>query len=397
MGAGVRSGAVNSVRATRKLRRRVASPAVNVSSQVAGKPATSVRRSPAARKEKRQKITRKRQRRSGNSPVSEEATTTTTEASRSSRPRLGSATEPTELVRVPAQLPPAPGGCELLRELSAIVINLDRRTDRLARCAESIACRSPWLPYRRFRATDGKNEAISALEVTTSWHTGRNVVFQRLRSQRKGWDDLDSYREQELELSPGERGCADSHIRAWRHCLEECAGGDRPLLVLEDDAVLMPDFTDTLARALQALPEDRHILYLGYSQAADWPREITPELVESLYVWTTVGYILWPAGAKVLLSNLPINQPVDNWMGTLCADGKLRSYCVRPKIIRQAEAWNVGSDVAHSDEPAHGSGDVNHSDEFYWGTSSDILHSDEFYWGSGFDARETDSLGWGRC
>ena len=26
------------------------------------------------------------------------------------------------------------------------------------------------------------------------------------------------------------------------------------------------------------------------------------------------------------------------------------AYCVRPKIVLQADAWNVNSDVAHSDE-----------------------------------------------
>jgi len=124
----------------------------------------------------------------------------------------------------------------------------------------------------------------------------------------------------------------------------------------------------TLSRALAALPAEAHILYLGYSQAANWRREISPELVESEYVWTTVGYIVWPAGARILLSKLPVDQPVDNWMAQLNASGDVKAYCVRPKIVRQAEAWNVNSDVAHSDE-------------HYWGPDSDIHHSDEFYWG----------------
>merc|ERR1712048_310429 len=110
------------------------------------------------------------------------------------------------------------------------------------------------------------------------------------------------------------------------------------------------------------------MLYLGYSQAAAWRREISANLVESEYVWTTVGYIIWPAGARILLSKLPVNQPVDNWLAGICAVGDIKAYCVRPKIIRQADAWNVNSDVAHSDE-------------HYWGPDSDIHHSDEFYWG----------------
>ena len=79
---------------------------------------------------------------------------------------------------------------------------------------------------------------------------------------------------------------------------------------------------------MSALPADVHVLYLGYSQAAEWKREISAELVESEYVWATVGYIVWPAGAKLLMSRLPVSGPVDNWMAQLCADGDLKAYCV---------------------------------------------------------------------
>jgi hypothetical protein len=121
-------------------------------------------------------------------------------------------------------------------------------------------------------------------------------------------------------------------------------------MVLEDDAMLMPEFTPVLSRALAALPGDAQVLYLGYSQAAEWRRELTPELVESEYVWTTVGYVVWPSGARHFLSQLPVNQPVDNWMASQCANGHMKAYAVRPKIVRQAEEWNVKSDVSHSDE-----------------------------------------------
>jgi len=167
------------------------------------------------------------------------------------------------------------------------------------------------------------------------------------------------------ELSPGERGCSASHVRAWQACVQlaEASGQEEPLLVLEDDAAPTADFAGVFSQAMSALPSDAHMLYLGYSQAANWRREVSPEVVESEYVWTTVGYIIWPAGARLLLSKLPIDQPVDNWLAQLCADNDLKAYCVRPKIIRQSEAWNSGSDIRHSDE-------------HYWGPDSDILHSE---------------------
>jgi len=138
------------------------------------------------------------------------------------------------------------------------------------------------------------------------------------------------------------------------------------LLVLEDDAAPTPTFTSTLRRALAALPADGNVLYLGYSQAADWRRELTADLAEVEYVWTTVGYIVWPSAAKLFLSRLPVDGPVDNWMAGLAAAGDVKAYATRPKIVMQADAWNVNSDVAHSDE-------------HYWGPSSDIAHSDNLY------------------
>jgi len=253
--------------------------------------------------------------------------------------------------------------------LEAIVINLERRPERLQQCSEQLHLNCPWLHHARFDASDGRRDTITSQQVVTAWNTASNVVYQKQRAIRKGWNDLDSYKVLDLDMSAGERGCALSHIRAWEHCLERCGDSNQPLLVLEDDAAPTADFTPVLRRALEVLPSNCHVLYLGYSQAADWRREVSPDLVEAEYVWTTVGYLVWPEGAKHFLANLPVDGPVDNWMAGHCAAGDINAYAVRPKIIRQADAWGVNSDVAHSDE-------------HYWGASSDIHHSDSFYWGN---------------
>jgi len=270
-----------------------------------------------------------------------------------------------------------------LQDLQAVVVNLDRRPDRMRRCAALLRVHCPWLRYLRMAASDGRRDVISTAWVSSSWDTTRNTAYQILRSKRKGWNDLDSYRACTLEMSPGERGCALSHVRAWRLCTELAGGSGRPLLVLEDDAKPTREFTRILRRAMAALPADADLLYLGYSQAADWRREVSPELVESEYVWTTVAYVVWPRGAAKLLSRCPVDQPVDNWMALACADDAVKAYCVRPKIVHQADAWNVNSDVHHSDEHywgASASSDIQHSDARMLGLGSDISHSDERYW-----------------
>lgn len=269
-----------------------------------------------------------------------------------------------------------------LQNLHAIVINLDRRPDRLAECTAKLAQHCPWLNHRRFLASDGKKDFISEEDVTMVWNTETNVSYQKKRAMRKGWNDLDSYKIKILEHSPGERGCSASHIRAWKYCLENAGDSQKPLVVLEDDASPTENFTHILERALAVLPKDVDILYLGYSRAADWRREISVEVAEAEYVWTTVAYIIWPAGARTLLSRLPIDQPVDNWMATACATGAIKSYCVRPKVIHQAEAWNVNSDVGHSDETS----DVQHSDPFYPGRCPDVYP--DIFFGTGSESEE---------
>lgn len=273
-----------------------------------------------------------------------------------------------------------------LQKLNAIVVNLDRRPDRLADCQKKLTQHCPWLDHERFRASDGKLDIITENDVTLSWNTASNVQYQKLRATRKGWNDLDSYKVQVLDHSPGERGCSASHIRAWKYCLDAAGDTEKPLLVLEDDASPTENFTEVLERALAVLPGDAHILYLGYSQAANWRREISADVVEAEYVWTTVGYIIWPAGARVLLSRLPVDQPVDNWMATACAAGAIKSYCVRPKIIRQADEWNVNSDVGHSDEVGS---DIKHSDVFYPGLRADAVEGDILF-GTGSDTSDDD-------
>lgn len=273
-----------------------------------------------------------------------------------------------------------------LQKINAIVVNLDRRPDRLVDCQNKLTQHCPWLDHERFRASDGKLDVITENDVTLSWNTARNVQYQKLRATRKGWNDLESYKVKDLAHSAGERGCSASHIRAWKYCLDAAGDTDKPLLVLEDDAAPTENFTEVLERALAVLPGDAHILYLGYSQAADWRREISADVVEAEYVWTTVGYIIWPAGARVLLGRLPVDQPVDNWMATACAAGAIKSYCVRPKIIRQADEWNVNSDVGHSDEV---DSDIKHSDVFYPGLRADAVEGDILF-GTGSDTSDDD-------
>lgn len=236
--------------------------------------------------------------------------------------------------------------------LRTLVINLDRRQDRwealLARLAPLVA--SGCLRPERFSATDGLRggDEMPESAVGVEWTTDRNAKYDGRAGARRGV---------KLKLSAGERGCAMSHVRAWRAVAEASSGASAtgaagpPTLILEDDAVPSGLFAAMLAPMLQAAEADgADALYLGYIQGAPWRRKVAKGLHEAEYLWTTVAYILWPRGARRLLASLPVDQPVDNFMGWLAASRRLHSLAVVPELVEQAEEWDQGSDVPHSDD-----------------------------------------------
>merc|ERR550514_1887726 len=73
-------------------------------------------------------------------------------------------------------------------------------------------------------------------------------------------------------------------------------------------------------------------------------------MAEVDYVWTTVGYIIWPKGARKLLQRLPIDSPVDNFMSWASHTNHTVAYATSQPIIKQEAPWNIASNVEHSDE-----------------------------------------------
>lgn len=102
------------------------------------------------------------------------------------------------------------------------MINLERRRDRWAAVARRLKALEAFVALRveRLRATDGLLEAVPSELVTESWETTRNAQFDGRRGYRGGV---------RLEMTKGERGCAMSHLRAWR----EVAKGSSPVLIME--------------------------------------------------------------------------------------------------------------------------------------------------------------------
>eukprot|EP00450_Noctiluca_scintillans_P003390 CAMPEP_0194483194 /NCGR_PEP_ID=MMETSP0253-20130528/4887_1 /TAXON_ID=2966 /ORGANISM="Noctiluca scintillans" /LENGTH=266 /DNA_ID=CAMNT_0039322833 /DNA_START=11 /DNA_END=811 /DNA_ORIENTATION=+ len=220
--------------------------------------------------------------------------------------------------------------------ISALVINLDSRPDRWAKVQRSFAKSAPWLCLQRLSACNGKMTPPANGDVTQKWST------QRLA------DIFSWYTSKTIPMSPGERGCCMSHVEAWK----VVAKRKRPMLVIEDDAVALHTFTRVLSTALKEAPKSTGAIFLS-SKDRGTVKRAGDVLMEPFYVWTTVGYLIWPAAARKLLSLRPLDMPVDNFMAWHIKEGDVTAFSVKPAALRQANTWNVGSDVPHSDDVAH--------------------------------------------
>merc|ERR1740139_266955 len=223
-----------------------------------------------------------------------------------------------------------------LKGISAVGINLAKRPDRWLKIQKGVGKQAPWLPMARLDAVDGRSAPPPTKDVTMKWSTAHLA------------DLFHWYKAVTIKMSPGERGCCASHIKAWRLA----ATMKKPLLVLEDDAVCLPSFTSSLAIAVQEAPKDTGMIFVS-SKDRGYPKKVGKVLMKPDFVWTTVGYLIWPAAARTWLKMLPMDMPVDNFLAWHIKQSKIKAFSIRPAAVRQAATWNVGSDIHHSDDVAH--------------------------------------------
>jgi len=236
--------------------------------------------------------------------------------------------------------------------LPGLLLGMERRPDRRERCEDMLKKEVPWLQVQTefFRATDGKADVIPDNEVAKTWNTKHNSLYGAYEDVAdKDGNVLHTAAEfadpgVDYKFSPGERGCAHSHYRMW----QRAAASAGPILILEDDVQFVFErnsggmmtgdaWTRRLVLGLEeAAKKDIDVLYLGWSGHRDGNykhlkgargKKKSPILRKAEYVWTTVAYVLWPQGAKKLLEAAqPMDQPVDNFMGWECREGRLNSY-----------------------------------------------------------------------
>lgn len=128
-------------------------------------------------------------------------------------------------------------------------------------------------------------------------------------------------------------GCALSHYMLWTAL---SLLPDERYFVLEDDAEFPAGWRARAEDALQDVPKDADLLFLGSCCTADKPKEqIRDEVWEVKWPLATHAYVVWKKALPVLLATQrDVYAPVDLalYFKTL---PKLRVYTVLPRIVSQ--------------------------------------------------------------
>ncbi|MCO6178862.1 glycosyltransferase family 25 protein [Ciceribacter sp. RN22] len=192
--------------------------------------------------------------------------------------------------------------------MDAIIINLDRATERMA--FQKAQMEALGLTYRRLRAFDAAS--APALRPSTYWDT---------------W---------ERPLVDVEKACLLSHRAAW----EMVAASDTPSLILEDDAVLSKRVPDLLARL-----EKRNGIDLVTLEVRARKKLVSKSRsglhtglpIRRLYQDRTgaAAYVLWPEGARKLLKRTARRAGLAD--AVICATYELQAFQADPALALQID------------------------------------------------------------
>ena len=210
-------------------------------------------------------------------------------------------------------------------------INLERRKDRKKHCISEL---SPhFRNLKRFTAVDGKS--------VDSLADSRISLFYDTEDNRR-WDQSITWMRSH-KMTHGEIGCGLSHRGLWELAAKKKM---RLTLIFEDDVVLHDNFRKVFADI--NIPTDCDILYLGYIDPGGLGEFVDSVLRRVIFLFGAYAYILTASGLKKLMPLLPIDRPVDNFLGHLTETKQLNGYAVYPPIADQIEYGGYGSDIVHS-------------------------------------------------
>lgn len=195
--------------------------------------------------------------------------------------------------------------------LPIVVVNLARAEHRREHMRQELAATK--LPYQFFSAVDAREDD--------------HPLFRR-------YDSALAVRRFGRELNRAELACWSSHFLLWQACIEL----DRPVLILEDDVSLAPNFRACLDFSAEALPrfgairfslhKSRRIARIEPVNDRTWLVRVRKEPMGCS------GYGISPAGAKALVDHAErFWEPVDLHMGRFWRHG-IPIYSFIPTPVR---------------------------------------------------------------
>lgn len=211
------------------------------------------------------------------------------------------------LASTSAEPGPAPDGPLVL------VINLDRRADRLQRVLSL-----PWgLRPTRLQAVDGR--ALGWDELVAAGQLSETAAADSRWAEETG---LPTVCRETGSFSPhltkAGVGCALSHRAAWER-LSSDPTREWAVIVEDDLDALAPSFEPQLRAVLRQLPRTWQICYLGYHESSSQllPATEQPKVMEAAgqgLLTGLFGYLLHRSAAQVLLQDaslLPLRHQID--------------------------------------------------------------------------------------
>ena len=209
--------------------------------------------------------------------------------------------------------------------IDIFVINLESSTERREHISKQLDTLG--LDFHIFSAVDGRKEPQPLFEMYN------DKLSQLYRGK---------------SLSSGQLGCYASHYLLWQKCVEL----GKPIIVLEDDAVIRPDGFLQFCRQCQQLGREFEFIRLHKHQRKRYSYTQSLQLEDlGVYRFTkghmgTIGYYLTPEGAqKFLASSKQWAFNVDIMMDRFW-DTQVECYGVIPECIHHDDS--SGSDIGYS-------------------------------------------------
>lgn len=248
------------------------------------------------------------------------------------------------------------------------LINLDRSIDRHKHMQAELDKMNLPVKYTRFNAFDGNNielvnketgERIKGSEFATNTKLLKgefNIICS------KEWPG--GFAPLKLNLThfhpriKGELGCACSHRKIWQ---EITLHHYKNVLVLEDDLSFAPNFDKYLARAMNNVPTDYDLIYIGIMDSIDSYKDILKNKLlrkikrifdrdfANLFfkqvrrsVGSTEAYVVNETGAKKLFEYTTKHNQIDRVISKLIEEKKIVAYVIKPVLTQQTGASAIG-------------------------------------------------------